>query len=72
MGPEGLDAVVARLNICNYAGTLAGGGVVGGLAAATDLRVGFVLPLIFAAGLILLAPAFRRTRQELAYASDER
>jgi hypothetical protein len=67
-GP-GLDAAVARLNIFNYAGTLIGGGVVGAIAVGTSLRVGFVVPLIFAGLLIMLAPVFaarQRTRVDSA------
>ncbi|KAF0961584.1 hypothetical protein [Rhodococcus sp. T7] len=42
------------------------GRAVGGAAAATDLRIGFVVPLLFALGLLLLAPAFApdRDREE--------
>lgn len=57
--PGQSDAVIARLNLFNYAGTVIGGGIVGAVAAVSDLRVGFLLPLAFAVGLALLAPAFR-------------
>ncbi len=57
--PEQTDAVIARLNLFNYAGTVIGGGVVGAVAAVSNLRVGFVVPLAFAILLIALAPAFR-------------
>ncbi|MFC4602781.1 MFS transporter [Rhodococcus kronopolitis] len=60
--PEQTDAVIARLNLFNYAGTIIGGGVVGGIAAVTDMRIGFAIPLVFAVGLILLAPAFHPER----------
>src|SRR5699024_7257715 len=60
LAPDGqADAVIARLNIFNYAGTLVGGGIVGGVAALTSLRIAFVVSLVFAVGLALLAPAFR-------------
>ncbi|WP_241665807.1 MFS transporter [Prescottella subtropica] len=61
--PEQTDAVVARINLFNYAGTIVAGGVIGGVAAVTDLRIGFVVPLLFAVVLFALAPAFapRRT-----------
>lgn len=56
---RGLDAVIARLNLFNYAGTLIGGGVVGAVAAASSLRIGFVIPLLFALVLIITARFFR-------------
>ncbi|MBB5915311.1 MFS family permease [Nocardia transvalensis] len=57
-GGRGLDALIARLNLFNYAGTLVGGGVVGGLADATSLRIGYLLPLLFAVALIVSARYF--------------
>ncbi|MFC7450204.1 MFS transporter [Rhodococcus daqingensis] len=60
--PDQTDAVIARLNLFNYAGTLIGGAIVGAVAAVSDLRIGFVLPLLFAVTLFLLAPAFRPDR----------
>lgn len=60
LAPDGrADAVIARINIFNYAGTIVGGGIVGGVAALSSLRIAFVIPLLFAVGLALLAPAFR-------------
>ncbi|MFQ6330145.1 MFS transporter [Nocardia sp. CWNU-33] len=53
-----LDALMARLNLFNYAGTLVGGGVVGAIAAGFGHRAGFVIPLVFAAVLIGLAHVF--------------
>lgn len=60
--PDQTDAVIARINLFNYAGTVIGGAVVGGIAAVSDLRIGFVAPLVFAAVLFLLAPAFAPSR----------
>lgn len=62
--PGRTDAVIARINLFNYAGTVIGGAVIGGIAWASDLRIGFVAPLLFAVALFLLAPAFapRRVR----------
>ena len=56
--PDQTDAVIARINLFNYAGTILGGAVIGAVAWATDLRIGFVVPLLFAVGLFVLAPAF--------------
>jgi MFS family permease len=53
-----LDALMARLNLFNYAGTLVGGGVVGAIAAGFGHRAGFAIPLLFAAILIVLARVF--------------
>jgi len=55
---RGLDSVIARLNLFNYAGALVGGAVVGAVSDVSTMRIGFVLPLIFAASLILLARYF--------------
>ncbi|GAA5106773.1 MFS transporter [Nocardia iowensis] len=55
---RGLDVLIARLNLFNYAGTLVGGGVVGAIAAGFGHRIGFVIPLVFATALIVLARVF--------------
>lgn len=60
--PDQTDVVVARINLFNYAGTVIAGAVIGGIAAVSDLRVGFVAPLLFAVALFLLAPAFAPRR----------
>ncbi|WP_280243291.1 MFS transporter [Nocardia abscessus] len=59
---RGLDALIARLNLFNYAGTLLGGGVIGAVAASFGHRAGFVLALVFAGVLIALARVFRSHR----------
>ncbi|MFD6354185.1 MFS transporter [Nocardia tengchongensis] len=53
-----LDALIARLNLFNYAGTLVGGAVVGVLADAVNMRAGFAIPLAFAVLLIGFARVF--------------
>ncbi|MFI9511190.1 MFS transporter [Nocardia sp. NPDC052566] len=58
-----LDALIARLNLFNYAGTLAAGGVVGAVAAGIGYRESFTIPLVFAAALIVIARVFH-TRPE--------
>ncbi|MFC9549522.1 MFS transporter [Rhodococcus sp. NPDC056960] len=75
LAPAGqVDDVVARINLFNYAGTLVGGAIVGGVAAATSLRIGFVVPLLFAVALLLLAPAFapHRNRDRQSERAPER
>ncbi len=69
--PDQTDAVIARINLFNYAGTVIGGAVIGGIAWATDLRIGFIAPLLFAVGLFLLAPAFAPRRVESPSAATE-
>lgn len=62
--PDQVDAVIARINLFNYVGTVVGGGIVGTVAAFSDLRIGFILPVAFCAILIALAPAFAPKRAE--------
>lgn len=59
-GGRGLDAVIARLNLFDYAGTLVGGGVVGAVANGAGYRVGFALPLVFAVVVLASARYFHR------------
>ncbi|MGW3540698.1 MFS transporter [Nocardia niigatensis] len=65
-----LDALIARLNLFNYAGTLVGGAVVGAVADAANLRAGFAIPLAFAVVLIGFARVFH-TRTEAAPAATQ-
>ncbi|HST84304.1 MAG TPA: MFS transporter [Kineosporiaceae bacterium] len=53
-----VDSVVARLNVFNYLGALLGAVVVGGVATAADLRVGFIVPVLLAGTVFFLAQAF--------------
>jgi MFS family permease len=53
-----VDSVVARLNVFNYLGSLLGAVLVGGIATASDLRLGFIAPVLLAAGVLVLARAF--------------
>lgn len=59
-GGRGLDAVIARLNLFDYAGTLVGGGLVGAVADGGGYRVGFALPLAFAVVVLAGARYFHR------------
>lgn len=69
--PDQTDAVVARLNLFNYAGTVVGGGVVGLVAMGSDLRAGFAVLLAFAIVLVVLAPAFHPSRTRTVPASAD-
>ncbi|MDV6265367.1 MFS transporter [Rhodococcus globerulus] len=62
--PDQVDTVIARINLFNYVGTVVGGGIVGAVAAFSDLRIGFLIPLAFCVILIALAPAFAPKRAE--------
>jgi hypothetical protein len=53
-----VDSVVARLNVFNYLGSLLGAVLVGGIATASDLRFGFIVPVLLAAAVLVLARAF--------------
>ncbi|MEV6768704.1 MFS transporter [Nocardia sp. NPDC051030] len=55
---RGLDALIARLNLFNYAGTLVGGAVVGLVSDAFNMRAGFTIPLVFAVILVGFAKVF--------------
>ncbi|MFI6361627.1 MFS transporter [Nocardia sp. NPDC050630] len=69
-----LDALIARLNLFNYAGTLVGGGLVGAIAAGFGHRIGFAIPVLFMAIVIALARVFhsRSEPDELSASSDGR
>jgi MFS family permease len=53
-----VDRVVARLNVFNYIGSLLGAVLIGGVATAADLRVGFVVAVLLAGTVFFLARAF--------------
>ena len=57
-GDAAVNRVVARLNVFNYLGSLLGAVVVGGIATASDLRIGFIVPALLAATVFFLARAF--------------
>ncbi len=67
-----LDALIARLNLFNYAGTLVGGGLVGAIAAGFGHRIGFAIPVLFMAIVIGLARVFHsRSEPDALSASSE-
>jgi MFS family permease len=61
LAPGHADALVARVNVFNYVGSIVGGVAVGGIGTISSLRWGFVAPALLAAMLLLLAPAFSPT-----------
>jgi Major Facilitator Superfamily len=57
-----VDRAVARLNVFNYLGSLLGAVLVGVIVTVADLRTGFVIPVVLAAAVVLLARAFAPDR----------
>jgi MFS family permease len=53
-----VDSVVARLNVFNYLGSLVGAVLVGAVATVSNLRAGFVVPILLAGAVFFLARAF--------------
>lgn len=58
LAPGATDAVVARVNVFNYLGAVVGGVAVGLVGTTVDLRAGFVVPLVLAIALVVLARGF--------------
>jgi MFS family permease len=66
LAPGAADAVVARVNLFNYVGFVVGGVLVGAVGTSGNLRLGFVVPLVAAAVIVVLAPAFSPRPVEVA------
>ncbi|GAA0942158.1 MFS transporter [Nonomuraea longicatena] len=64
LDPAGSGVAVARVNLFNYVGFVAGAAAVGGLADLTDPKTAFAVPMALAAAVVLLARGFapRTTR----------
>ena len=65
LAPDHADAVVARLNVFNYVGTLLGAVMVGAIGSASSFRIGFLVPVALVVTVAVLAgrfatPAVRR------------
>ncbi|GEL21276.1 MFS transporter [Pseudonocardia sulfidoxydans NBRC 16205] len=58
LAPGATDAVIARVNVFNYLGAVVGGVAVGLVGTTVDLRAGFVVPLVLAIALVVLARGF--------------
>jgi MFS family permease len=61
LDPAGSGAVIAKVNLFNYAGVIVGSAVIG-IVAGTDfanLRLAFAVPAVLVALITVLAPAFR-------------
>nr|WP_255670289.1 MFS transporter [Aeromicrobium wangtongii] len=57
--PASRDVAIARMNIANYLGAIAGGGLIGAAASADHLRWAFVIPLVTVPVVLLVARSFR-------------
>ncbi len=75
LDPDNADAVVARLNVFNYGGTLLGAVLVGVVSGFSSLRVGFLIPIALVLVITTLsgrfavhddAEAARREREVIA------
>ncbi|MDM7830474.1 MFS transporter [Cellulomonas edaphi] len=58
LAPDHADAVVARLNVFNYVGTLLGAVLLPLIGTATSYRVAFALPLVLALLVAVIAGGF--------------
>ncbi|GII77768.1 MFS transporter [Sphaerisporangium rufum] len=59
LDPARAAVAVARVNMFNYVGFVAGAALVGGIADPAGYRVAFAAPLLLAAAIIVLAGGFR-------------
>jgi len=58
LSPDHADAVIARLNVFNYLGTLLGAVMVGAIGSATSFRIGFLVPIALVLVVAVLAGRF--------------
>jgi MFS family permease len=61
--PDAAEAVLARLNLFNYAGLIAGGAVSGVLGSAGDFRLAYAVPALPVLLLLVTARSFAPARQ---------
>jgi MFS family permease len=59
LDPAGTGVAIARVNLFNYIGFIFGAAMIGGIAEAANYRVAYAAPLVLAAAIFLLAPAFQ-------------
>ncbi|AEI10923.1 MFS transporter [Cellulomonas gilvus] len=58
LSPDDADAVVARLNVFNYGGTLMGAVLVGVISGMSSFRWGFLVPVVLVLGITAIAGRF--------------
>ncbi|OLB65688.1 MAG: hypothetical protein AUI10_05790 [Actinobacteria bacterium 13_2_20CM_2_72_6] len=69
LDPTGSGAAIARVNLFNYVGFVAGAALIGAVAKGASLRWAFAVPAVLALGIVALAPSFgvaRRGQAETA------
>lgn len=59
LAPRRSDEIIARVNLFNYAGAVLGAVVIGLLAAAPGLRLGFLVPALLLVPVLFVAGRFR-------------
>ncbi|MEV5556123.1 MFS transporter [Nonomuraea wenchangensis] len=59
LDPAGTGVAIARVNLFNYIGFILGAALIGGIAEAANYRVAYAAPLVLAAAIFVLAPAFQ-------------
>lgn len=62
-GRAAVEAGIARLNVFNYAGSLIGAAVIGGVGSLATLRAGFAVSVGLAAAVAVVAPVFATADQ---------
>ena len=69
--PDAAEAVLARLNLFNYAGLIAGGAVSGVLGSAGDFRLAYAVPAVPVLLLLVTARSFAPVRQTAGNDAEE-
>ncbi len=62
LDPTGSGIAIARVNLFNYAGFIAGAALIGPVADLAGLRAAFAVPAALSLAIVALAPAFRTAR----------
>jgi MFS family permease len=63
LDPTGSGVAIARVNLFNYAGFVAGAALIGAVAKGASLRWAFAVPAVLALVIVALAPSFGVARQ---------
>jgi MFS family permease len=63
LDPTGSGVAVARVNLFNYVGFVAGAALIGTVAKGASLRAAFVVPAVLALLIVALAPSFAVARR---------
>jgi MFS family permease len=63
LDPTGSGIAIARVNLFNYVGFVAGAALIGAVAKGASLRWAFAVPAVLALGIVALAPSFGVARR---------